>query len=99
MGNWTFSSFVPIFPLIPPKNLEGSPHKNYIFKIKIDRSIISQSLEFWSWKLWIQEAFEIGLFLTTFLQEMAKKNTWWLNGRRGYHASAISLILTFREPE
>ena len=40
---------------------------------------------------------EIGWFLTTFLQEMAK-NTWWLNGCHGYHTKAISLILPFWRP-
>ena len=70
------------------------PHKNYIFKINKDRSLITPSLEFQSWKLWTQEAFEIGSFFTTFLQEMAEKNLvleWlsWLPWKRDFISSTI----------
>ena len=46
----------------------------YFFKINKDRSITAQSFLFSSWKLWTEEAFEIGWFLTKFLQEMAEKH-------------------------
>ena len=82
------------FHLSLPKFWQAHPHKNYIFKINKDRSITSQSLGFWSWKLWTQEAFEIGWFLTTFLQEMAKKQLvveWlsWLPYKRNFINSTI----------
>ena len=59
-----------------------------------ERSLISQSLESWSWKLWTQEELEIGWFLTTCLQEMAKKHLvveWlsWLPYKSGFINSNI----------
>ena len=57
-------------------------------------SLISQSLESWSWKLWSQKAFEIEWFWLYFCNNWCK-STWWLNGCHGCHSKVVSLILTF----
>ena len=40
-----FSSFCPIFPLVPPKNLASSPPYKFVFEINKDRFISSRGLE------------------------------------------------------
>ena len=84
-----FSSSVPIFHLSLPEIWQAHPHENYIFNISKDRSISSQSLEFWSWKLWTQEAFEIGWFLLHFYKKWQKSTLvveWlsWLPYKRDF---------------
>ena len=73
---------------------QAHPHKNYSFKINKDRSIASQSLEFWSWKLWTQEAFEIGWFFNDIFTRNGKKHLvveWlsWLPRKRDSINSTI----------